>query len=574
LVRDIEVKINTASGLLDVSGNVEGLSYDRTTLMKAAPFEVALDNSDGYYDGKFARYNPVTIRVKKMPGSATWTDMFAGRLVNWENERPSKGGLKRITKLSGFDYFMDLQTVRHSGIFKNQTAGSIISNLLQTYCPDIDRMNIDAGPTLTYIGGQDKMVSDWIADILAQPECALWSFYILYKKAYFKDLSSAYCTFSLTDDNIGESTVREKEDLYANRIKVYGAKQQVHPPTLDDYTEGDAANWVGTNITLSNEANEKKVGSYSLKATHTKSTNRDFRRTFTSALNLNILKTLNFWIMQDTVQSAQIRLETDASNYYYRNTPMAEANKWEQKSFPVSADSTGWTATGSPNWANITAIRFYYPSTDTTTGTTRVDKLHLLGGPIVKVAEDWSGILQYGVREHEPIVDESITDPQFAEKLAQTWLGEVNATKNEIKCLQDEGDVDLSVLEEGKLVNVNIANEAISGGFVLLETQHKFIPHYGVQVTYVLGDPPSVYQLEIRNMMKEIDRLKKKGTDPDSSIDVWTSLYVAGPSPSGSLLSDDVEIISCFPEWPGGTFPYTFPFNFTDPACTLTITES
>jgi len=182
--------------------------------------------------------------------------------------------------------------------------------------------------------------------------------------------------------------------------------------------------------------------------------------------------------------------------------------------------------------------------------------------------------MKYGAREHEPIVDESITDPQFAEKLAQMWLGDLNTTKNEIMCLQDESDVDLSLLEEGKLVSVNLSNENISGGFILQETKHKFISHYGVQLTYVLGDPPSPYAVQISNMMKEIDRLKKKGTDPDSSLDVWTSLYAAGPSPAASLWIDEGDVFSCHPVWPGGGFPYAFTFHFTDPTCTLSITAS
>ena len=574
MVRDIEVKITTSSGLLDVSADVEALDFEGPSVLKASPFTLRIKN-DGSYNGKFSRYNPITIRVAQTPGGAL-KSMFAGRLDTWEDVRPRRGGLKRIVNIEGFDYFMDTQMAMHSGVFKNQAAGAIIGNLLQTYCPDIDRTNIDAGPTLTFIGGQDKKVSDWIEEILDQPECDGWSFWIDCKKAYFKNLGSSFSSLQLTDDNVLEPRVKKLEELYANRIKVYGAKNQIHPPTLDDYTENDAANWVGTNATLANDSAEKKRGSYSLKATLTVSTNRDFRRTFTVALNLNILKTLNFWIRQNTVLPVQVRLETDASNYYYRNTPLGAANTWEAKSFAVGADSLGWSVTGSPNWANITMIRFYWASTDTTTSNCWIDGLHLLGGPIIKVAEDWAQIQQFGIREHEPIVDESITDPQFAEKLAQTWLADLGTTKTEIRCRQTYADIDLSKVEVGKLVGVNISNENVSGSFVLQEVKYHFIPHTGLEAEYVLGDPPSPYQLQIKSMMKEIDRLKKRGTDPDTNFDVWNRFYATVATPIGSITSAETDVLKAIcPAGPMTFFPYDFPFNFSgSPVCSLTITES
>ena len=572
MVRDIEVKITTSSGLLDVSADVEALDFDRTSALKAGSFRLRLLN-DGSYDGKFSRYNPITIRVAATPGGAL-RDMFAGRLDEWENVRPRLGGKKRIVDVQGFDYFMDTQMVTHSGVFKSQTAGAIISNLLQSYCPDIDRTNIDAGPTLTYIGGQDKKVSDFIEEILSQPECDGWMFWIDYKKAHFKNMGSAFSSLQLNDQNVLEPQVKKLEDLYANRIKVYGAKNQIHPATLDDYTENDAANWTKSNITLTDDSAEKKVGSYSLKLTHTKSTNRYIRRAFTAAQNLNILKTLNFWLRQDTVQNVMVKLLTDASNYYYRNSPLGAVNMWEQKSFQVGADSLGWTASGSPSWANIASIEFYWPSTDTTTGTTYLDKLHLLGGPIIKVAEDWSQILQFGIREHEPIVDESITDPQFAEKLAQTWLADLGTTKTEIGCRQTYSDIDLGKVEIGKLVTVEIVNENISGTFVLREAKFHFVPHTGLEAEYLLGDPPSPYALQIKGMMRELERLKRRGTDPETNFDVWNRFYAEAPAISAEVRWPyDLSQFSA--DLLPRSFPYDFPFYFSNTlVSSLTITES
>jgi len=575
MVRQIDVDIVTSSGSLDVSADVDGtLDFERTTLLKAAPFTIRLENSDGSYDGKFSRYDPVTIRVEKNPGSGVYEDMFAGRIENIENKRPHRGGKKRVVILEGFDYYMDLQAATHSGVFKTEAAGTIMSNLLLTYCPDIDRTNIDTGPTLTFIGGQDKKVSEWIEEILDQPECVGWKFWIKYKKAYFKNLSESHAALVLTDNNVsGEISVKKRNDLYANRVKVYGAKNSIHPATLDDYTEADAANWVKSNITLTDEGAEKKRGNYSLKGAHTFSVARSFKRSFTSALNLNVLEHLWFWFRSNTTLAVQIRLETDAANYYSRNFIPPKADEWVEKEYLVGADAQGWTATGAPNWANITAIMFYWPSTDTTTATTYLDYLRFLGAGVIKVAENWAEIKTHGIREPDPIVDESIIDPTFAEKLAKAWLSDLGVAKTEIQTTQTESDIDLSKIEEGKLVSVDFDSEGLTDNFVHNETKYHFKPHYGLDVEYLLGDPPSPYQLQIRNMMRELDRLKQKAIEPTRNYDVWNRFYLEAPSPLASLKEQDQQAISMLIE--ENLFPYSFPFWFAGLSVevTLTITE-
>ena len=173
-------------------------------------------------------------------------------------------------------------------------------------------------------------------------------------------------------------------------------------------------------------------------------------------------------------------------------------------------------------------------------------------------------------------MDESIKDPVFAEKLAQTWLADLGTTRTEIRCHQTYGDVDLSKVEVGKLVGVEMPSEGVSGSFVLQEVKYHFVPHAGLEADYLLGDPPSPYQLQIKSMMKEIERLKKRGTDPDTNFDVWNRFYATVATPSGSIQSQESDVLKAIcPVGLDTHFPYDFPFLFSGtPVCSLTITES
>jgi len=335
----IDVDITTASGVEDISSDVEEMTFERTVQLKACPFMIKIENSDGSWDDKFEKFDEVKIQVEKTAGGGSFKEMFGGRLIEINPHREIAGSKKRSLTLRGFDYFHDLQGIRHTGIFLDTQAGVIIKNILNTEATHIDTTNIDNGPTLDYYGCQDKAVSQIIEEILDLPECMGYRFWMLGKKAYFKDLSETFAVLKLQQTKLKEYDVKRDSYEFVNRQKVYGASKPLHPADADQYTEDDAANWTTSNITLSDDAVDVKRGEKRIKAAHTASVDRHFRRVFTEALNLNNLEHLYFWFKHNSLLPVQIRLETDASNYYYRNYEPAESDQWAFKEYEVGADA-------------------------------------------------------------------------------------------------------------------------------------------------------------------------------------------------------------------------------------------
>jgi len=572
----IDVDITTSSGVEDVSSDVEEMSFERTVQLKACPFMIKVENSDGSWDDKFEKFDEVKIQVEKTAGGGSFKEMFGGRIVEIEAERRTAGTKKRSLVLRGFNYFHDLQSILYTGIFLATAAGTIISNILQSEAPHIDRANIDTGPTLDYYGCQDESVGQIIEDILDQPECAGYRFWMLGKKAYFKDLSGTFASLSLSPSRLKEYEVKRDSSEFANRVKVYGAAKPLHPADADEYTEEDAAHWIVSNITLSDDATDVKRGDYRIKATHTVSVDRYFDRSFAEALNLNNLEHLYFWFKHNSLLPVQIRLETDASNYYYHNYEPAESDQWAFKEYEVGADASGWTALGSPDWRNITAIRFFYPSTDGTTSESYLDYLHFVGNPIIKVAENWASVEELGiVKEADPIVDASIRDPDFAEKLAQARLAALGEERLEIKIPQRYKDVDLSKFNEGELVSVSIPDEDISDVFTLWETRYRFT-RLGLEMEYCLGDKPSEFMTQLKFMMRQLERIRQAQVNPTLNYDIWNRFHVPSPL-TLTVLLNDIGIskfdLNASLGKPPLEFPITFPGEFGGVWPTLQITE-
>jgi len=573
----IDVDITTPSGVEDVSSDVEEMSFDRTVQLKACPFMIKIENSDGSWDDKFEKFDEVKIQVEKTAGGGSFKEMFGGRIVELETERRTAGTKKRSLVLRGFNYFHDLQGILHTGVFLNTAAGTIITNILQSEAPHINTTNIVNGPILDYYGCQDKPISQVIEDILDQPECVGYRFWLVGKHAYFKDLSSTFAALKLTQSKLKEYDVKRDVSEFANRAKVYGALKPLHPEDADQYTEEDAANWTTSNITLSDDAVDAKRGDFRLKAVRTAVADRFFRRAFTEALNLNNLEYLYFWFKHNSLQPVQIRLETDAGNYYHHNYNPAESNTWVFKEYEVGADALGWTAVGSPDWRNITAIRFFYPSTDGETSESYLDYLHFVGNPIIKVAEDWSSIQELGlVKEADPIVDASIHDPEFAESLAQARLAALGEERLEIKIPQRFRNVDLSKFNEGELVSVSLPDEDISDVFTLWETRYHF-SRLGLEVEYHLGDKPSEFMTQLKFMMRQLERIRQAQINPTLNYDVWNRFYVPAPLALTTLLNDigvDLFDLDALLGKPLLLFPFTFPGEFGGVWPDLTITES
>ena len=570
----VDVDVATASGSIDVSGAIERMTFERTVLLKSCPFMIKIDNSDGTYDDKFAKFDEIEIKVEKTPGSASYKTMFGGRIFLTQGIKSP--GKKRTIILQGLDYFHDLQGLLVSGIWISKAAGTIISGWLEEHAPHLDRTNIDTGPTLDYYGCQDKPLSEGISEVVDQPECVGWYFWLVGKYAYFKDLSETVATLQLTGSAIRNYDVKRDSFEYANRQKVYGAAKPLHPDDGDSYTENDAGNWVGSNITLSNEMEKIKRGDYSIKATHTTGQNRYFRRSFSEALNLNVLEHLYFWFMQDTTLVVQIRLMTDAANYYYHDYTPGESDQWFEKAYRVGADAEGWTPNAAPNWSNITMIEFYYPNTDTTTTLTIIDYLRFVGTPVIKVAEDWASQEEVGfVKEAPPIVDASIRDPEFAENLAQAALASYGVERVEITIPQRYSAIDLDKFNEGEQVLVQISDEDINNLYVLWTTKYEFT-RLGLTVDYQLGSRPSDFITQLKFLRLDLERAKQAQIDPARNYDIWNRFYVPLPLDLTTVLNDigiskfdlDAKLGK-----PPLTFPFTFPGEFGGIWPTLQITE-
>jgi len=138
-----------------------------------------------------------------------------------------------------------------------------------------------------------------------------------------------------------------------------------YPPDLDaaEWLPGD---WGTINATSIENSYDAVFGTYSMKTVFPVggvARGCYFPFTKNMALDLSQFRVLRASFEVDGESSIEVRLHTDDSNYFKKQTVAISSNKWEPFCFPL--DQSEWASVGSPNWNLISYVAFIVPASDT-----------------------------------------------------------------------------------------------------------------------------------------------------------------------------------------------------------------
>jgi hypothetical protein len=164
------------------------------------------------------------------------------------------------------------------------------------------------------------------------------------------------------------------------------------PNDRDSWTENNAAQWSCTRMTCSDENSDYKVGSYSIEAVCTDSSQFYLAEYDPIGIyNLTDFKKLQFWIKSNTTNEITLRLHTSAGDRFYRN--ITPSTSWTLIEFDIGPASSGWSTVGSPSWSSIDYFNFFYNAG--VANTILVDEIYFIKGSLE--------IETYPVEKHDAI---------------------------------------------------------------------------------------------------------------------------------------------------------------------------
>jgi len=138
-----------------------------------------------------------------------------------------------------------------------------------------------------------------------------------------------------------------------------------YPPDLDA-AEWLPSDWGMINATSIENSYDAIFGTYSMKTIFpVGGVARGFYFPYAKnmALDLSEFRVLRTQFEIDGESAIEVRLHTDDSNYFRKQTVTIPPNDWEPFCFPL--DQSEWTAVGSPNWNSINYVAFIVPSSNT-----------------------------------------------------------------------------------------------------------------------------------------------------------------------------------------------------------------
>lgn len=240
-----------------------------------------------------------------------------------------------------------------------------------------------------------------------------------------------------------------------NKQKVYGANGKEIPAdeawteSLDDWTVDDGS------LTLTDTIKHK--GSYALKL-YTNGGSVKIRHSLNSLIfgwGKRAAKNLHFWRERwengTASTTARVMLYApDSSNYFYAgmkvfslgdaldlNLPLGEENEYDEIENPNGV----WTAVGSPSWVQLSEIAFLITKGAVDEISVSIDNLQFTDLPYSATVEDATSIAEYGTREAEPIIDQTLTSDDACEAKGDAIIEAKKNPPTTIEPFTVDGDV-------------------------------------------------------------------------------------------------------------------------------------
>ena len=183
------------------------------------------------------------------------------------------------------------------------------------------------------------------------------------------------------DINDDKSHIKNELDLNdylslkENKFIWLGSQGALTPSNMDDWTDS-LTGWTGTGMSL--DSSDKIEGNNSLKLQA--SGNATYTRTFSPAIDLTNATVFHMWTKKVTKNATvnYIRfLAPDSSNYYdYAINTTYEGYDWMETAMQKSF----FTAVGSPNWNNVTALEINQTNSSSPYCVVKWDKFYWSGG--------------------------------------------------------------------------------------------------------------------------------------------------------------------------------------------------
>jgi hypothetical protein len=295
-----------------------------------------------------------------------------------------------------------------------------------------------------------------------------------------------------------------------NKKKVYGAKTITFPSPEDSWGESVDGWSYGIGETLVLEANDRQVGSYSLKHSGTLVQLMMLTRSEWSGIAMAIFKNqfqkFPVWFKLCPSSGAptkvEIRFHTAALGWFehvFRNPP---ANSWFKIEVDLKKCGLG---NGAPDWANITKVALLFENNQQHSGYWLVDWPHFAEKPCFGEAEDATSQGKYGVCVDEPEVDEALQTNAECQVKAQALVAFLKDPTVTFTDAVTDGDYRYRPSERQQIV---VANDNILDYFPAVEVQHK-VKNSQWDTVLTLADEPQYLDLVFR-MLEEKKRLLER----------------------------------------------------------------
>jgi hypothetical protein len=257
-----------------------------------------------------------------------------------------------------------------------------------------------------------------------------------------------------------------------NNITVYGHASNPVPSDKDEWSEA-TSEWTGAGgTTVTQSSADPKAGSQSLVFTQTNGTIAA-THTFDETLNIRNLNNLNFYYKTVCLTPEVHILAPDTSNYYKATLSISGSWVWFSKTIGDNgiyhADenpSGAWTPQGSPNWYNMTGIKFISGS-QVGPQTITIDKLFLYPERYIYTASDATSIDDYDQQDAE-YTDENLFSNTECQTRAQTLLYQLKDPVIRVN-LTCAGNSNILL---GDRIPVEIPNENIDADFDVVSVNH------------------------------------------------------------------------------------------------------
>ena len=272
------------------------------------------------------------------------------------------------------------------------------------------------------------------------------------------------------------SNIRYEHPINAHRIRnkqtVYGAKSKTYPVPTDLWCESLDGWSAGINETLSLEAADVKIGTYSIKDATTGGSILMVSRSLISQpmarFRNEVLKFKGWFKLcpnYGTPTSLQIRFKTGSSGYYeyvYRNPPV---NAWFQLDVDLLSCGVG---NGSPSWDTIDNMDIVFINDTSHTGYWLFDDVHFSDQHYQGTSSDATSISKYGILWAEAQEDETLTSDAECQLKAESLINFLKGTIDDLPVTVD-GD---NGFTQGYMQQSIIPNDAVNAYFRMMEIRH------------------------------------------------------------------------------------------------------